>query len=46
MEYKRQELHKFFLAHKDEEWYVPGGWWFLCVIILFLQTSNNFSMEW
>ncbi len=26
MEYKRQELHKFFLAHKDEEWYVPGGW--------------------
>lgn len=22
LQFKRQELHKFFLAHKDEEWWV------------------------
>lgn len=25
LEFKRQELHKFFLAHKDEEWWVMAA---------------------
>ena len=25
LDFRRQQMQDFFLAHKDEEWYVPGG---------------------
>lgn len=35
LEFKRQELHKFFLAHKDEEWWVMEQIPYLLVPSLF-----------